>query len=135
MTVRIEVSKAAGSGRMWKALADLPAKTELTNDLAKDAARRQREAPSSSRLTNVSHNPAREVHHKLRLFNPLTFQPLSTLLDLLAYGAIAGLAHSVHFYGRYRERQQRALFLLRRLSLEWLLLAETRHAMRQFHGD
>lgn len=35
----------------------------------------------------------------------------STLVDLLAYGAIMGLAHSVHFYRRFRERERRALFL------------------------
>jgi len=34
-----------------------------------------------------------------------------SLLDLLAYGAVAGLAHSVHFYRRFREREHRALFL------------------------
>jgi len=33
------------------------------------------------------------------------------LMDLLAFGAIAGLAHSVHFYRRFREREHRALFL------------------------
>ncbi len=35
----------------------------------------------------------------------------STLLDLLAYGAVFGLAHSVHFYRRFREREHRALLL------------------------
>lgn len=35
----------------------------------------------------------------------------SILLDLLAYGAIFGLAHSVHFYRRFREREHRALLL------------------------
>jgi two-component system, LytTR family, sensor kinase len=35
----------------------------------------------------------------------------STILDLLAYGAITGLVHSVNFYGRFRERERRALFL------------------------
>lgn len=35
----------------------------------------------------------------------------STLLDLLAYGAIVGVAHSVHFYRRFRERERRALSL------------------------
>jgi anti-sigma regulatory factor (Ser/Thr protein kinase) len=35
----------------------------------------------------------------------------STILDLLAYGAITGLVHSVNFYGRLRERERRALFL------------------------
>ena len=40
----------------------------------------------------------------------------SALLDLLAYGAVAGLAHSVHFYRRFREREHRALFLESNLS-------------------
>jgi two-component sensor histidine kinase len=35
----------------------------------------------------------------------------SALLDLLAYGAIVGLTHSVHFYRRFRERERRALLL------------------------
>jgi hypothetical protein len=40
-----------------------------------------------------------------------TLRPLGVLLDLFAYSAIVGLAHSVHFYRRYRERERRALFL------------------------
>jgi hypothetical protein len=40
-----------------------------------------------------------------------TLRPLTTLLDLLAYGAVVGLAHSVHFYRRYRERERQALQL------------------------
>ena len=36
---------------------------------------------------------------------------LSALLDLLAYSSIVGLAHSVHFYRRFREREHRALLL------------------------
>ena len=36
---------------------------------------------------------------------------MSILLDLFAYGAIVGLAHSVHFYRRYREREHRAILL------------------------
>lgn len=35
----------------------------------------------------------------------------SILVDLLAYGAVIGLAHSIHFYRRFRERERRALFL------------------------
>ncbi|MBI4663104.1 MAG: histidine kinase [Verrucomicrobia bacterium] len=35
----------------------------------------------------------------------------SMLVDLLAYGAIVGLAHSILFYRRFREREHRALFL------------------------
>jgi hypothetical protein len=33
------------------------------------------------------------------------------IVDLLAYGAITGLAHSVYFYRRFRERERRALAL------------------------
>ena len=36
---------------------------------------------------------------------------LPTLLDLLAYGAIIGFMHSVHFYRRFRERERSALVL------------------------
>ena len=36
---------------------------------------------------------------------------LSMLLDLLAYSAVVGLAHSVHFYQRFREREHQALLL------------------------
>jgi hypothetical protein len=35
----------------------------------------------------------------------------STILDLLAYGAVTGLTHSVNFYRRLRERERRALLL------------------------
>ncbi len=42
---------------------------------------------------------------------PSTLRPLSTFLDLLAYGSLAGLAHAVYYYRRYRERERRALFL------------------------
>ena len=41
---------------------------------------------------------------------------LSMLLDLLAYCAVMGLAHSVHFYRRFREREHQALFLESTLS-------------------
>jgi two-component sensor histidine kinase len=34
-----------------------------------------------------------------------------TLIDLLAYGAMVGFAHSVHFYRRFREREHKALTL------------------------
>jgi two-component sensor histidine kinase len=41
----------------------------------------------------------------------MTLSPLATLLDVLAYGSLAGITHAVHFYRRYRERERRALFL------------------------
>ncbi|HUR44384.1 MAG TPA: sensor histidine kinase [Candidatus Saccharimonadales bacterium] len=40
----------------------------------------------------------------------------STILDLLAYGAITGLAHSVNFHRRLRERERLALFLESKLA-------------------
>lgn len=40
-----------------------------------------------------------------------TFRPLSTLLDICAYAALVGLAHAIHFYQRYRERERCALML------------------------
>jgi signal transduction histidine kinase len=42
---------------------------------------------------------------------PLALRPLATLLDLFAYASLAGMAHAVHFYRRFRERERRALFL------------------------
>jgi anti-sigma regulatory factor (Ser/Thr protein kinase) len=39
------------------------------------------------------------------------FSLLSLVLDLLAYCAILGATHSIHFYRRFRERERRALIL------------------------
>ncbi|SPE61894.1 membrane hypothetical protein [Verrucomicrobia bacterium] len=47
-----------------------------------------------------------------------------SLLDLLAYGAVVGLAHSIHFYRRFRERERRAL------TLESSLANARLHALR-----
>ena len=44
------------------------------------------------------------------------FNLWATLVDLLAYSAIIGLAHSIHFYRRFRERERRALLLESNLS-------------------
>ena len=41
----------------------------------------------------------------------------STILDLLAYGALTGLVHSVNFHRRLRERERRALVLESRLAM------------------
>jgi signal transduction histidine kinase len=38
-------------------------------------------------------------------------RPLAVFMDMLAYGALVGMAHAVHFYRRYRERERRALCL------------------------
>ncbi len=42
---------------------------------------------------------------------PLGFNLWPTFLDLLMYGAIIGVTHSVHFYRRFRERERSALAL------------------------
>jgi len=47
-----------------------------------------------------------------------------SLLDLLAYGAVAGLTHSIHFYRRFREREHRALFLESTLANADLMRSE-----------
>jgi len=44
------------------------------------------------------------------------FSPLPTVMDVMAYGSMAGLAHAVLFYRRYRERERRALSLESSLS-------------------
>jgi two-component sensor histidine kinase len=41
----------------------------------------------------------------------LPWNPLPTLLDLLAYGSLAGVSHAVLFYRRFREREHRAFAL------------------------
>lgn len=38
-------------------------------------------------------------------------RPFPRVLDLLAYGSLVGLTHTVHFYRRYRDRERRALQL------------------------
>jgi two-component sensor histidine kinase len=47
---------------------------------------------------------------------PLPFSPFGTLMDVMAYSSLAGLAHAVLFHRRYRERERRALALESSLS-------------------
>ncbi len=49
----------------------------------------------------------------------------SAVLDLLAFGAISGLVHSVNFYGRLRERERRALVLESNLAKARLNMLKT----------
>jgi anti-sigma regulatory factor (Ser/Thr protein kinase) len=64
-----------------------------------------------SRLTNLLAQLPPAVRPGLRPPPPPGMALLPTLLDLLAYGAIIGLMHSVHFYRRFRERERSALVL------------------------
>ena len=47
---------------------------------------------------------------------PAGRRPFSVLLDLFAYVSLVGSAHALHFYRRFREREQRALLLESRLT-------------------
>jgi two-component sensor histidine kinase len=64
-----------------------------------------------SRLTNLLAQLPPGVRPGLKPPTPPGVPLLPTLLDLLAYGAIIGLTHSVHFYRRFRERERSALVL------------------------
>jgi signal transduction histidine kinase len=41
----------------------------------------------------------------------ITMRPQATVIDVFAYVSLAGFAHAVHFYRRYRDRERRALSL------------------------
>jgi len=60
--------------------------------------------------------PSVPLPRPLRPPGPRTLSLRLVVLDLLAYGAISGLVHSVNFYGRLRERERRALVLEARLA-------------------
>src|SRR6266436_6470462 len=66
---------------------------------------------TDSRLTNLLAQLPPAVRPGLRPPPLPGVALLPTLLDLLAYGAIIGLMHSVHFYRRFRERERSALVL------------------------
>jgi two-component sensor histidine kinase len=66
---------------------------------------------ADSRLTNLLAQLPPAVRPGLKPPPPPGVALLPTLLDLLAYGAIIGLMHSVHFYRRLRERERSALVL------------------------
>src|SRR6267142_3481937 len=66
---------------------------------------------ADSRLTNLLAQLPPTIRPGLRPPPPPGVALLPTLLDLLAYGAIIGLIHSVHFYRRFRERERSALVL------------------------
>jgi hypothetical protein len=109
--VHIEISKSAADdlGRA-EFTAGFTSRNELREN-PPDFLYLARSASTHAGLTNLL--PAIESDFKHPHFPPElpTIRPLGILLDLLAYGAIIGLAHSVHFYRRYREREHRALAL------------------------
>jgi len=66
---------------------------------------------ADSRLSNLVAQLPAAVQPGLKPPSPPGVLLLPTFLDLLAYAAIIGLMHSVHFYRRFRERERRALVL------------------------
>jgi two-component sensor histidine kinase len=63
------------------------------------------------RLTNLLAQLPPAVRPGLKTPTPPGIALLPAFLDLLAYGAIIALMHSVHFYRRFRERERSALVL------------------------
>jgi two-component sensor histidine kinase len=82
-----------------------------TNHITETPGSDKIEDPVGAGLTNLFAELGQEAKAGQRMPGPPTLQPLSTLLDLLAYAAMVGLAQSVHFYGRYRDRERRTLAL------------------------
>ncbi|HWY77051.1 MAG TPA: sensor histidine kinase [Verrucomicrobiae bacterium] len=69
-----------------------------------------RDLPDSS-ITNLLARGVLPFGPGLPPHGPPGFAILPRVLDLVAYVAIVGLAHWVHFYRRFREREHRAVFL------------------------
>lgn len=59
----------------------------------------------------VGSSPPRSIDFESPRSPSLNAVVRSTILDLLAYGAITGLVHSVYFHRRLRERERRTLVL------------------------
>ena len=91
MAARIlsSITNKSGTGRVWTL------KPELTGGV----------------LTNFIPRLGQAMNPVLARMGIPRPRPLSTLLDLLTYGSLVGIAHAVHFYGRYRERERRAMLL------------------------
>lgn len=66
---------------------------------------------SGAHLTNLLAQLPPAVRTGIKPPSPPGMAILPTFLDLLAYGAIIGLMHSVHYYRRFRERERSALVL------------------------
>ena len=109
--VQIEIVKTDAGNLLRELMPKSPADEKPANRALPDTTAAGRPEISDPSLTN------------LFAYLPHGFKPpvppsglsklslLSILLDLLAYGAVVSLAHSVHFYRRFREREHRALFL------------------------
>jgi two-component sensor histidine kinase len=109
--IEVKVSAGPADGPLPEQLAERLFQGNLTNHGPNNAIVRERGELSGAHLTNLITELEQAIKPRRTPPGPMTLRPLSTLLDLLAYGAMVGLAHSVHFYRRYRDREHRALFL------------------------
>jgi len=109
-TVHVEVSGGDAGSQMRARLAAHLTQGELTNPRPPAIITRTNEF-AGLEFTNLFSEIEQALKFKSSQGPAPSLRPLSTVLDLFAYGAIIGVAHSIHFYRRYRERERRALFL------------------------
>jgi signal transduction histidine kinase len=106
-TVRVEVSGSSSLISHEQLIVTHPESLALTDDV-------HQLAPAS--ISGIPTNLIAELEHVMKPMAAstpglLTMRPLATLMDLLAYVSLAGFAHAVHFYRRFRDRERRALAL------------------------
>jgi two-component sensor histidine kinase len=108
-TVRLEVTAGAALDGLPQQFSESFVRTDSTNRSGTNVIT-ARQHEELGPLTNFLAEFGRSIKPPL---HPVVAgpRPLSTLLDLFAYAAIVGLAHSVHYYRCFRERERRALFL------------------------
>jgi len=101
--VQLQITKAGPGDLAW----------ESTNRLALPHALPPALFPKGAdpALTNFVSKFSEDFGPPLPARNFSQFSLWSALLDFLAYGAVLGFTHSIHFYRRFREREHRALVL------------------------
>jgi signal transduction histidine kinase len=110
--VHVEMFQGAGGGSISDQIEKALAVTSVTNGAPSNfIGIVGRHDFADPRLTNLLSQLPPAVRPGLKPPAPPGIALLPTLLDLLAYGAIIGLMHSVHFYRRFRERERSALVL------------------------
>jgi two-component system, LytTR family, sensor kinase len=110
-SVHLEVSQGPPDGSVPGHFAGTLISEDITNHLVDSRPGSKPHDPDSASLTNLLTKFEHSFNPGLHPPGLPTLRPLAIGMDLLAYAAIVGLAHSVHFYRRYREREHRALFL------------------------
>ena len=110
--VHIEISKSAADEFGRRKFTTRVTSPDRHRDNPPDFLYLNRNGPAHAGLTNLLPEMENEFKHSpFPPELPSMIRPMGVMLDLFAYGAIIGLAHSVHFYRRYREREHRALAL------------------------